>query len=223
MLLQVCITQNHLFPLHNSLSGQWTRQTTILCSSKLNVWFDEEKKNNKCIIIGFNLHKTKKMYLLIVCCNKEVRANNTRYHFNISIMISRQRCPLAIYTVNVIKFQKFLITFFAIYPLYFLNCLNYCLSFILVDFSIFKKYMSIKFFLLKMRNSYFISAWGLEGTPPGVFTFTGSDLVPSPFLVRAATLTVMVEAKILHKKRNRIKWSQKEMTVYGKVKTKSGR
>ena len=124
-------------------------------------------------------------------------------------MISRQRCSLAIYTVNVIKFQKFLITFFAIfYHLYFLNCLNYCLSFILVDFSIFKKYMSIKKMLLKIINSYFISAWGLEGTPPGVFTFTGSDLVPSPFLVRAATLTIMLEAKILNKTGYHIQWSQ---------------
>ena len=31
------------------------------------------------------------------------------------------------------------------------------------------------------------STSGLEGTPPGVFTVTGWDRVPSPFLVRAAT------------------------------------
>ena len=31
------------------------------------------------------------------------------------------------------------------------------------------------------------STSGLEGTPPGVFTVTGWDRVPSPFLVSAAT------------------------------------
>ena len=31
------------------------------------------------------------------------------------------------------------------------------------------------------------STSGLEGTPPGVLTLTGSDRVPSPFLVSAAT------------------------------------
>ena len=32
--------------------------------------------------------------------------------------------------------------------------------------------------------------FGLEGTPPGVLTFTGWLLVPSPRLVRAATWMV---------------------------------
>lgn len=36
-------------------------------------------------------------------------------------------------------------------------------------------------------RTYLRSTSGLDGTPPGVFTLTGSDLVPSPFLVRAAT------------------------------------
>ena len=35
--------------------------------------------------------------------------------------------------------------------------------------------------------THFKSTSGLLGTPPGVFTLTGSDRVPSPFLVKAAT------------------------------------
>ena len=38
-----------------------------------------------------------------------------------------------------------------------------------------------------INDTYLRSTSGLEGTPPGVLTVTGWDLVPSPFLVRAAT------------------------------------
>ena len=40
---------------------------------------------------------------------------------------------------------------------------------------------------LKNRGTHLRSTSGLEGTPPGVLTLTGSDRVPSPFLVSAAT------------------------------------
>ena len=41
--------------------------------------------------------------------------------------------------------------------------------------------------LSTIGGTHLRSTSGLEGTPPGVFTVTGWDRVPSPFLVRAAT------------------------------------